>query len=280
MPCQVNSSRESPGECIRDFAHDFRAMCLKWKPDIVETEVVRRILNNTNPKLASCLRGAVSTVPELVRVGTMVERDWSFQKEYWAKVNSKVSTEKPEKKTACPYPKKAADISVLQHVKRSRPECEHHVKPTLLVVQIAVRDMHGPALLDTGCTFTLLKKQLWNQVQRPEDTLIPCEDQAFVLADGQTHGSLGKVRLAYNLHGELWTLDTYIKDDIHLALGLDCLCKTSTEIDIVGKQFGVKDQNNYSCYPFLKSAEWRQLWKVRRAPDTLSSVSVYMAISH
>lgn len=43
------------------------------------------ILRNSNPKLASSVRGSVHIVDELVRIGTLIEKD--VQKDYWAKVN-------------------------------------------------------------------------------------------------------------------------------------------------------------------------------------------------
>lgn len=90
---------QNPNESIRNFAYDYRALCLKWKPDINEAALVRHILCHDNPKIAAGLRGMVNTVAELVKVGSMIENDLASMKNYWIRVNNdKTSKQQPNTK--------------------------------------------------------------------------------------------------------------------------------------------------------------------------------------
>lgn len=45
-----------------------------------EKDIVLAILRNCNPRLGSLLRGTVTNVGELVRIGTQIERDFDEAK--------------------------------------------------------------------------------------------------------------------------------------------------------------------------------------------------------
>ncbi|XP_058876774.1 uncharacterized protein LOC131731529 [Acipenser ruthenus] len=149
---------------------------------------------------------------------------------------------------------------------------------TLLIVDVGVRGLQGPAVLDTGSTFTLMRESLWRKIAHPGEELESAQDQYFMLADGQSHQAKGQVRLTYLLHGEIWFLGTYVLQDHHLTfplvLGLDFLEKTHTQIDIVNRQYGVKHQKDFSYHPFLPRYEGEASWD-----RSLSSVSLYFHTS-
>ena len=63
-----------------------------------EEEIVRRILNACNPSLASGLRGIVTTVDQVVKLGSLIEKDWSNSTEYWSQIQQANPPDRSSKK--------------------------------------------------------------------------------------------------------------------------------------------------------------------------------------
>lgn len=147
---------QQPRQRLRDFAYDYRALCLKWKHEISEEELVNRILNNINPSVAGCMRGTVNSVEQLVKVGSMVEKDHMGAKDYWQKVGTQSSKEKTNKKSAeRTFNKNLAGVTIAQP----------HPVSSLLVVSVRVNGKEVKAVLDTGSTYTLMQENLWKQLK-------------------------------------------------------------------------------------------------------------------
>lgn len=84
-------------ESIRDFAFSYRALCKRWKPSLTESEMVKMILKNIKPYLASQLRSRVSTVEELVKLGHQLEKDYVQQVQYEGRKDFKPPPTMPQR---------------------------------------------------------------------------------------------------------------------------------------------------------------------------------------
>lgn len=80
--------RHGAQESICDCAFQYRTLCLRYRSDMPEKEVIQSILRNCNPRLTSLLRGMVKSGVELVRIGIQIERDFEESKKYWSSINS------------------------------------------------------------------------------------------------------------------------------------------------------------------------------------------------
>ncbi|KAI2645798.1 Retrovirus-related Pol polyprotein from transposon 17.6 [Labeo rohita] len=211
---QLKDMIQGPDQYIRDFAYDYRALCLKWKADLPEEEVVRRILNNCNPSLAGSLRGAVHTVEQLVKVGSMVERDLNSKRDYWAKINQlKVSEKGKKNQTARHVSVPKALSGQTQHL-----ALVQSATPPLLRVVLKVHGVQVEAILDTGSTFTLMQRQVWEALAKPGELMKKHFNRNFVLADGKVQTSEGRVP---SLGGQLWSQQEEKVVNVYMALPLD-----------------------------------------------------------
>lgn len=270
---QLKAMIQGPEQCIRDFAYDYRALCLKWKADLPEEEVVRRILNNCNPSLAGSLRGAVHTVEQLVKVGSLVERDFNSKRDYWAKVNQIKSNEKGKKNPTA------------RHVNTSKPlsgPTQHlalvqSTTPPLLRVVLGVCGKQVEAILDTGSTFTLMQYQLWEALAGPGEPMRHF-NRTFVLADGKTQTSEGRVPITYEWHGMMWTVDTYVMANKQLAfpliLGLDFLGQTGVRLHVGEQNYELCINGRRAVFPFLCQPLGGPLWSKQEE----QVINVYMAL--
>ncbi|RXN38374.1 GTPase IMAP family member 8-like protein [Labeo rohita] len=88
----VRTKIQGEKETIRDFAFSYRALCKRWKADLTEGEIVKMILTNIKPYLASQLRSRVNTVEELVKLGHQLEKDYEQQLRYEGRIGPKHPT--------------------------------------------------------------------------------------------------------------------------------------------------------------------------------------------
>ncbi|KAI7789793.1 hypothetical protein IRJ41_013744 [Triplophysa rosa] len=86
---RVRTKTQGEKESIRDFAFSYRALCKRWKPDLTEGEIIKMILKNIKPYLASQLRSRVSNVEELVKLGHQFEKDYEQQRRYESRIAPK-----------------------------------------------------------------------------------------------------------------------------------------------------------------------------------------------
>ncbi|XDV22120.1 hypothetical protein PO909_027079 [Leuciscus waleckii] len=239
---QLRSQVQSPSQCIRDFAYDHRALCLKWRPDMEEDEIVRRILSACNPRFASGLRGIVSTVEQVVKTALL-----------------KKPSKKPEHGQGWSH---SADVATVFGI------------PTLLVVPIAIRGSSGDAVLDSGCTYSLMSKTLWNNIKKAGETLSASEIPRFIMANGQESKAIGTTTLLLSFHDAHITVSIHVLSDdqlcMPLLLGLDFMCASQIALKPHLRKYVMAGGKEYRFLPKGREALW---W--RHAEPT---INFYMAV--
>ncbi len=140
---RIREWKQGVDENIRTFAYQYRALCLRLKPSMAEREILQAALRNCNPRI-SILRGTASTVDELVRVGTLVERDISEERAYWRQRQA----EHQAKATGA---NKAKGRQSHHHIAVMSGNMEKQLDP--LSLPISINNYRCQAVLDTGSTF-------------------------------------------------------------------------------------------------------------------------------
>lgn len=78
---RIRDGIQRPGQHIQYFAFQYRE--LTEIPKMTEKEIMQATLQNCNPQIASMLCSTVTSVGELVQVGTLIEKDLRVAHEYW-----------------------------------------------------------------------------------------------------------------------------------------------------------------------------------------------------
>ncbi|XP_050957969.1 activity-regulated cytoskeleton-associated protein-like, partial [Labeo rohita] len=195
---KLASRKQGPNESVRDFAFNYRAICLRSKPEMTEGEIVKAILRNCNPRLASLLRGTAKTVDDVVRLGTQVEKDWVESKRYWTQVSGenqkkRVTSEKPDLKTHLMMVDRTDNISSLQ-------------------TSITINHNFINAVIDTGSTYSLIQEKVWKML-KPQAKCLPPSTQTFMLANGHRQKAVGKVRESCEVQGKTFEVQFYVLKD-------------------------------------------------------------------
>ncbi len=237
---RIRERKQRVDESIRTFAYQYRALCLRLKPSMIESEILQATLRNCNPRIASILRGTVTTVDDLVRVGTLIERDLSEERAFWRQrhheQNSKPSETSKFTKGRQPNP----HIAVCS---------ENSGKPlTTLTLPITIRSRQYQAILDTGSTYSLVQESCWHQLKSNHEALQSSRGQSFSLANGYVQSALGKVVWQGTTHGHNYPLRAYVMRDCDLAfsvvLGLEFLRTSGIIIDFKNSTYSLPEEGD------------------------------------
>lgn len=114
---------------------------------------------------------------ELVRIGNLVERDFSAAKAFRQRQNP-APTPKQMKES-----KKPNSLSIAQ------------MSPSLLRVQLTLDHVPCTAVIDTGSTFSLITKTLWKGIKKLAEKLHSARGQTFSLANGLVQAAIGRCSL-------------------------------------------------------------------------------------
>lgn len=70
-----------------------------------------------------------------------------------------------------------------------------------------------------------------------------------MVADGKAHVSEGRTPVVYEWHGMVWTLDTYVMSNEHLAFPLE-MRQTGVQLNVAEISYELKVKWQVRVYPF------------------------------
>ena len=128
---RVRTRRQQEKETIRDFAFSYRALCKRWNPTLTEASIVKMILKNIKPLLASQLRGRAETVEDLVRLGHQLERDYEQHMEYNQRMGARNIYPFPKNTTSAQPGNEARHLVLCWRCQGNHPpgSCPHYHSP-------------------------------------------------------------------------------------------------------------------------------------------------------
>ncbi|KAI3377210.1 hypothetical protein L3Q82_009122, partial [Scortum barcoo] len=188
---RIRNIVQGEGESVRDFAYMYQSLCKRWKPNIQEDEIIKLILKNINPQIASQLRSSgVNSVDGLVRLGQQLEKDRENQLQYEQRKNLLKKTSRAvASEPAMLTPKRPSHPSHNQPPQVYCWRCKGSHAPASCPQWTASRGDRSSlpvdgtpadwtmglesAILDTGSSYTLINEDVWTGLRARQDALKP-----------------------------------------------------------------------------------------------------------
>ncbi len=104
----------------------------------------------------------MSTIEELVHVGTLVERDLNEERVFWRQRQAEQATLHGGRKPGRGRPN-SHNIAVYTEV--------YQPPMTTLTLPLNIRDHNLEAIIDTGSSYSLIQESLWDLIKQERETL-------------------------------------------------------------------------------------------------------------
>lgn len=235
---RIRERKQGVDESIRTFAYQYRALCLRLKPSMTEREILQAALRNCNPRIASILRGTVTTVDELVRVGTLIEKDINEERSFWRQRHQEANAKSTEGNKFFKGRQSNPHIAVCSDSSER--------SPVTLTLPLTIKGHQYQAILDTGSTYSLIQESCWKRLKSNHEVLQSSRGQSFSLANGCVQSALGKIAWQATIHGHDYPIRAYVMKDCDLAfpvlLGLEFLKMSGITVDFRNSSYSLPEE--------------------------------------